>query len=125
MHFLIIYGVSDGGRRSELNESLNYYRCYEYAKEHDHGWGFTIKPVFTWDDLCERADGKGFGDPELTAKDEARWEIGGYILETEGYDIEDTDVFESAEEMIGRYLEDHPKVFDVEGHLLNDDGRRW
>lgn len=77
-----------------------------------------LDAVYTWDDLYVRADGKAFGSDELDAKDEARWQIGGYIKYTEGYDIEDTGAYESAEEEIDKYLEDHPMVFDDRGNLL-------
>lgn len=78
----------------------------------------------TWDDIYERADGAAYRDPELTAKDEARYQIGQYILETENRDIEDTKVYESAEEEIDFYVNEHPTYFDKYGNLLEVDGKR-
>lgn len=78
----------------------------------------------TWDDIYERADGAAYRDPELTAKDEARYQVGQYILETENRDIEDTNVYESAEEEIDFYVSEHPTYFDKYGNLLEVDGKR-
>lgn len=78
----------------------------------------------TWDDIYERADGAAYRDPELTAKDEARYQIGQYILDTEGRDIEDTNVYESTEEEIDFYVSEHPTYFDKYGNLLEVDGKR-
>ena len=75
----------------------------------------TAKERFTLDDLFDMADGCGYGEAPLTAKDEARWQIGRYILETEGYEVEDEDCTEDA---IFDYLSGHQAWFDRAGNLL-------
>ena len=79
---------------------------------------------YSWDDLYERADGSACGDPELKAKDNARWQIGMFIQEHEGIDIEDTSAYESAEDTLEWYLEKHPMFFDIDGNLLDCNGNR-
>ena len=71
--------------------------------------------MFTWDEIWQRADGFGYGSAELTAKDEARYQLGIWILESEGYDIEEC---ECPEEEIDWYLETHEAYFDENGNLL-------
>lgn len=46
----------------------------------------------TWDEIYERADGTGFGDPELRAKDIARCEVRELVFRKEGYDIETAEI---------------------------------
>lgn len=43
----------------------------------------------TWDEIYERANDKGYGSDELTAKDQARWEVRNLVLEKERVDIEE------------------------------------
>lgn len=73
--------------------------------------------TYTWDDLCERADGEAFGSPALKAKDEARWQIRAVILEMSGHDIEKE---ESPEEEVENFLAEHPEYdnFDERGNRL-------
>lgn len=72
--------------------------------------------LYTWDDLYERADGAGFGDTELTAKDEARAELTIIIEAVCGYNIDDCEI---PEEEIDNFLENANKefLFDEYGHL--------
>lgn len=73
--------------------------------------------LYTWDELYERADGTGFGDPELTAKDEARAELTIIIEAVCGYNI---DACEIPEEEIDRFLDNANKefLFDENGNLV-------
>lgn len=80
---------------------------------------------YTWDELYERAMDKGYGSDELTAKDEARFELGDYILETEGYDIEDVSIYESAEEEIDFYLQNHTVLFNEYGNIVVANGEQF
>lgn len=76
--------------------------------------------LYTWDDLYERADEKGFGDPELTAKDNARAELTIIIEAVCGYNIDECEI---PEEEIDNFLEEMNKEFSLEflfdefGHL--------
>lgn len=96
--------------------SLQEYIERIYTEDPDVQEGFDL---LSWDDIYERADGTGFGDPELTAKDTARWQLGGLIKEERGVDIEAPSV-ESAEEEIDFFLEDreYPVFFDAAGHII-------
>ena len=48
-----------------------------------------MQKLYTWDDLYVRAEGTSWYDPELRAKDNARWILTEIIKEVEGYDIEE------------------------------------
>lgn len=74
----------------------------------------------TWDELCDRADGETFGSSALSAKDEARYQIGCLIMERRGIDIENSELCECAEEEIENFLAEHPEYnnFDERGNLL-------
>lgn len=73
--------------------------------------------LYTWDDLYERADDKGYGSPELTAKDEARYELRNMIMESQGYDIEEC---ECPEEEIDCFLKGSVQkyLFDENGNFV-------
>ena len=75
------------------------------------------KELYTWDDLYERADGSAYGEPNLRAKDNARYVLGEIIKETEGYDIEECG---NPEEEIEDFLEraDREYLFDEDGNLV-------
>lgn len=75
--------------------------------------------TYTWDELYERAAGKGFGEPELSAKDNARCELTEIIKEVEGYNIDDCEI---PEEEIESFLEKSDKeyLFDENGHLKEE-----
>ena len=74
--------------------------------------------LYTWDELYERAEGKGFGEPELSAKDNARWELTEIIKEVE-YNIDDCEI---PEEEIESFLEKSDKeyLFDENGQLKEE-----
>lgn len=76
-----------------------------------------MQKLYTWDDLYKRADGTGFGDPELRAKDNARFILTEIIKEVEGYDIEDC---ECPEAEIDWFLDntDEQYLFDEDGNLV-------
>lgn len=73
--------------------------------------------LYTWDDLYERADGSAYGDPELKAKDNARFILTEIIKELKGYDIDEC---ECPEEEIDWFLEESDEVylFDEDGNLI-------
>lgn len=73
--------------------------------------------LYTWDDLYERADGTGFGDPELTAKDKARFQLTEIIQRECGYNIDDCEI---PEEEIDGFLWESDKeyLFDEDGNLI-------
>lgn len=73
--------------------------------------------LYTWDDLYERADGTAYGDPELKAKDNARFILTGIIEELKGYNIDDCEI---PEEEIDYFLEnaDRKYLFDEDGNLV-------
>lgn len=75
------------------------------------------KKLYTWDELYERADGKGFGDPELKAKDEARYELAEEIKRKCSYDIEECEI---PEEEIEYFLEKNKceYLFDEAGSIV-------
>lgn len=72
---------------------------------------------YTWDDIYERADGSAYGDDELTAKDNARWQLACLIQEEEGYDIDEC---ECPEEEIDTFLwrREKPVLFDECGNIV-------
>ena len=75
--------------------------------------------VFTWDDLYDRADGKGFGTPELKAKDNARWELENIILQKTGLDVNTCEVPEDAiENFLSKQNEKY--LFDENGNLMDN-----
>lgn len=75
--------------------------------------------LYTWDDLYERADGKGHWEPELKAKDNARWILTGIIEELKGYNIDEC---ECPEEEIENFLWESDKeyLFDEDGNLVEE-----
>ena len=72
---------------------------------------------YTWDDLYERADGAAYGDDELTAKDNARWQLTCLIIEEDGYDIDEC---ECPEDEIDTFLwkRENLVLFDVDGNIV-------
>lgn len=72
---------------------------------------------YTWDDIYERANGAAYGDDELTAKDNARWQLTWLIREEGGYDIDEC---ENPEEEIDIFLykRENPVLFDVDGNIV-------
>lgn len=75
--------------------------------------------MYTWDDLYKRADGAACGDPELKAKDNARFVLTEIIKELEGYDIDECEI---PEEEIEYFLEksDREYLFDEDGNLVEE-----
>lgn len=115
----------------ELDDSLisllyDYYLSSEFVSI--DGWdsitnlvvSFSHKPICSWDEIYERAENAVFGSPELAAKDEARHQLGGLILEEKGVDVEDTELFESAEEEIDNFLKARSENiwFDEYGNII-------
>lgn len=75
------------------------------------------KELYTWDDLYERAEGAACGDPNLRAKDNARFILREIIKETKGYDIEECEI---PEEEIESFLKEESQqyLFDENGNLI-------
>lgn len=75
--------------------------------------------MYTWDDLYKRADGAACGNPELKAKDNARFILTEIIKELEGYDIDECEI---PEEEIDLFLEnaDREYLFDEDGNLVEE-----
>ena len=73
--------------------------------------------LYTWDDIYDRALDAGYGDDELTAKDNARWILTGIIEELKGFNIDEC---ECPEEEIEWFLENTNKeyLFDIDGNLV-------
>ncbi len=68
----------------------------------------------TWDEIYERAEETGYGDPRLKAKDEARYQVGQLVLEKEGIDIEEAEV---PEEEVDYYAGLWNIRFDENGNI--------
>lgn len=81
---------------------------------------FSHKPIYSWDEIYERAEDTGCGFPELAAKDEARHQLGVLILEEKGVDVENAELFDSAEEEIDNFLKTRAKNvwFDEYGNII-------
>lgn len=76
------------------------------------------RPLYTWDDLYERADDKCFGSPELQAKDTARWEVRNFAMEQGCNDLENE---ECPEDFVEDYCKKFGILFDEKGNILSYD----
>lgn len=74
--------------------------------------------LYSWEQLYMLANGKGMGEPELEAKDNARAQIEQRAAE-EGYDLK---AYESIEDGIDRFLEVYPQYdgFDIDGNMWDN-----
>ncbi|MCR5453163.1 MAG: hypothetical protein K6F00_11105 [Lachnospiraceae bacterium] len=70
----------------------------------------------TWDEIYANAENCGYGSDELTAKDNARWEVGNLVYKKIGVDIEEE---ECPEEEVDDYVERWDIKFDKEGHIVS------
>lgn len=70
----------------------------------------------TWNEIYKRAKHAGCGDPELKAKDTARWKVGILVDDLTGYDIEKDDIPEDTVEDICYRLNIR---FDEEGNIVS------
>ena len=70
----------------------------------------------TWNEIYERAEDTGCGDPRLQAKDEARFQVGQLVKERENIDIEET---ECPEEEVDYYAEAWNIQFDENGNIIS------
>ncbi|MBO4704841.1 MAG: Eco57I restriction-modification methylase domain-containing protein [Spirochaetaceae bacterium] len=109
-----------GNYIDEVYDYLNNKSPLDIAKETGNNVeaiAESLKDRLSWDDIYNAAMGKGFGDPELTAKDNARGQIAEYALSF-GIDIEAAD---SPEDAIDDFLENHNEVFfNKNGNLIID-----
>lgn len=74
-----------------------------------------------WDELYKRAEGKGCGDDELRAKDEARWQV-CEIARRMGIDLEAEEIPEDA---IEDFCNKHKIEFDIRGDILEFYPLKW
>lgn len=75
-----------------------------------------VQETYTWEELYDRADNCGYGSDELTAKDNARWNIECFASDVDNYKIEDA---ECPEDEIFAYAEMYDFRFDKDGNLLS------
>ena len=68
----------------------------------------------TWDEIYERADGAGYGEPELEAKDEARHQV-ACVMRDLGFPDPDED--EIPEERIEEFCDKYNITFDENGNI--------
>lgn len=74
----------------------------------------------TWDEIYEAAMDTGYGEPELTRKDTARYEVVCFVEDNFGFNLEnerDEGVIECVEDWIDDYVERYNILFDEEGHI--------
>ncbi len=76
---------------------------------------FKIIKLYTWDGIYDRANGKGYGDDELTAKDNARWNVRNLAINNGYSDLEET---ECPEDMVEFYCEEFDILFDENGNII-------
>ena len=76
---------------------------------------FEIIKLYTWDDIYDRADGKGYGDDELMAKDNARWNVRNLAINNGYPDLEET---ECPEDMVEFYCEEFDILFNEDGNIV-------
>lgn len=75
----------------------------------------------TWDEIYEAAIDKGCGEPELVRKDNARYEVVGFIEDNFGFNIEqecEKNLIECVEDWIDTYSEHYSISFDEQGHII-------
>lgn len=74
------------------------------------------KKFYTWNELYDRAMGKGHWEAELQAKDTARNQIENYAYEKFGIDIANADC---PEDEIDNFLWKNPRFdsFDIDGNM--------
>ena len=79
----------------------------------------TEQTLYDWDEIYERKTNKGFGDPELTAYDNARFYLESCMTE-DGVDI---DSLENIEEEIDHWLTKQPFIilFDEDGNFVKQE----
>jgi len=69
----------------------------------------------TWDELYNTAYEKGYGDIELKAKDEARYQVRNFVMELGAVDLEEE---ECPEEAVERYCDLLKISFDASGNII-------
>ena len=94
-----------------------YYKKYNEFEFYDKDSMQVTHSLYTWDGICNRADGVAHLSAELKAKDEARYNLRDLILSVTGEDIEK---LESPEEAIENYLREREELylFDESGNLF-------
>lgn len=101
-----------------FNAGVNKEAVWSWFNKHySKGIAALInKQFYTWDDLYQRAEGAACGEPELNAKDNARWILTEIIKEITGVDVDECEI---PEEAIEKFLEesDREYLFDEDGNL--------
>lgn len=110
MLYDILKDVKSANENGLDSSELEYYEAVLKTKI------MTENQLYSWDELYKRAEGTGCGDPELNAKDQARYELSKIIEEKCGYDIE---ICECPEAEIDSFLwqADKEYLFDEDGHF--------
>lgn len=90
---------------SDDSGDAEYRACISVLGEH------FDEQLYTWDELYERADGTGCGDPELKAKDYARTFFEDVILKNTGCDI---NACECPEQEIEDCIAEHGEAYFTE-----------
>lgn len=76
----------------------------------------------TWNEIYAAADGKDCGDYELKRKDNARYEVVGFVEDNFGFNLEnerDNGLIECVEDRIDYYVDEYEIIFDEEGRIEN------
>ena len=68
----------------------------------------------TWDEICEAAEGTGYGDDELAAKDEARYQVRCLAMELGAPDLDED---ERPEDWVESYCDAMKICFDDTGAI--------
>ena len=71
---------------------------------------------YTWDEIYQRADGCGFGEDNLKAKDNARENVRWLALELGEDDLEKA---ECPEDEVDYYCNKYNILFDENGHIVD------
>ena len=74
-----------------------------------------MKKYLTWHEIFTNAEGAGFGDPKLRAKDNARAGLEELMSEQ----CFDPGEYDGVEDAVEEFLENWDVVFDYLGHLVH------
>lgn len=72
--------------------------------------------TYSWDEIYDAAIDCGYGDNELKAKDEARWEVRCFVLENKGG--EDLEEVECPEDEVEFYCDKYGIRFNEYGNIV-------
>jgi hypothetical protein len=103
----------ENNKEKWIEKWINSQCCGKYV-------AYSVRSVemiklYTWDDVYDRADGKRYGDDELTAKDNARWNVRNLAINNGYPDLEET---ECPEDMVEFYCEEFDILFNEDGNIV-------